>query len=269
MKRATYKSELARVKKMAKRLEEQGYDLGKSIESLTLRQLKKIKSGKELVDKGYYKFGERAYEQLRRKQILKNLSKVTKRAEAAGYEITTDLNSLSATDLRNIRGISDLRRKGLASKRYSRPVSDYERDSGSVINLGDVTRAKYDSSGDNIPRNNVFRGSEATVQIDMLLSIAEYGRYYRSIKADTSGQEAVNESGKRLIKIITDARLKHTDEELVEAIEKSPYGSVRALARFVERMVLAVYDEEYASWADGGSAYNMELDDIRRALMLM
>lgn len=215
-----YSNELRRVNRMIKRLEANGYEVAIGIEGLTTRQLHNIKSGRDLVRRGLYKFSEAGYEALRSKQENRRAKEREKRAV----------------------------RKAVKTQA---PVTRYtESESGA-----------YNSSGESIARINVFTGSEATIQLDMLLGIAEYGRTYTGRKTDKSAVKSVQDSGKRLIDIINRARTMHSDEEIVARIE-SDYGSIREFARHIERLVLAVYDREYAEWSGGLVAYNIEIDDI-------
>lgn len=262
----SYRKELTRVKKMAARLEKKGYEITGDLSKLTVRQLKNIKSGTDLVKRKIYSFTEQSYEVIRRKQNMKRLRSLTKKAEASGYEVDrARFATMTNEELRNISSIRDLVRRGYAGKRYSRPKSPVERD-GNVLPISDVSQVKYDSSGEHIPRNNVFRGSQATVDVDMLLSIAEYGKTYRSMKTEGSGEALVNKNGRYLVDLITKARMKHSDEEIVAAIEKG-YGSVRLFAETIERLVLAVYDEIYAEWSMGKSAWDVDMKEVENTLL--
>lgn len=274
---STRNKELNRVKGMIKRLESKGYEVVKSIENLTTRQLRNIRSGKDLVSRGLYRFSEIGYEELRRKQLRKRIVKAEREARAMGYNIERmPLGRLIADEkILSIRGtkglISYMAESGYLYKRYSREVAPQEARSG-VINISDVNGQKYDSSGTHIPRNNVYTGSMAAIQMDMLLSIAEYGERYRGVKGDVNSDQMINKSGRRLKDIIVTARLRHSDEEILEYIESHWAGNGRGidgLAKTVERLVLAVYDEEYRTWASGLDLYEQTMEEIEDVLNLM
>lgn len=273
MARRTRGNELTRVRNMMKRLERRGYvRTGADIESLTTRQLANIKSGKQLVGR-FYVFGEEAYEELRRQQNIKKLKETVKRY-GRGYGITdvhiTALTEEDISDISKLRGHKKfeeiLRRSGAGRIADTFGV----RDDVKPDKIGRNERGEklYDSSGNNIRR--IYYGSEATAQINKLLLIAEYGKKYMGTRLKDYGAAdtaigMINSSGEHLVRVIRAARQKFSDEELVERIIRD-YGSVDFFATIVERMVLAVYDKEYAEWAGGSNAYNADMWEIEKTL---
>ena len=272
MARRTRGNELTRVRNMMKRLEQRGYvRTGADIESLTTRQLANIKSGKQLIGR-FYKFGEEAYEELRRQQNIKKLRETVKRY---GREYGVTEISVSSFTEEEISNISKLRGREKfeailrGSTHAGRDILSSRDDVRSnKIGYNEQGKKLYDSSGRNIGR--IYYGSEATAQINKLLSIAEYGKHYMGTRLKDYGSsdtaiDMIHSSGEHLVKVITQARNKFTDEELVERIKRD-YGTVDFFATIVERMVLAVYDKTYAEWAGGSDAYNADMWEIERTL---
>lgn len=272
MARRTRSNELTRVRNMMKRLEKHGYvRTGADIESLTTRQLANIKSGKQLVGR-FYKFGEEAYEELRRQQNIKKLKETVKRY-GREYGITEiSISSFTEEEISNIsklRGREKFEAILRGSTHAGRDILSSRDDVRSnKIGYNEQGKKLYDSSGRNIGR--IYYGSEATAQINKLLSIAEYGKHYMGTRLKDYGSgdtaiDLIHSSGEHLVRVITKARSKFTDEELVERIKRD-YGSVEFFATIVERMVLAVYDKEYAEWAGGNNAYHADMMEIENTL---
>lgn len=267
-KKLSYKKELARVMKMASRLEREDYEAVKDISSLSAKQLSNIRSRKDLVRRGFYEFNN--YEKLRNEQVIRQMERLTVKAQKMGYDVDTlQIVGISKHARRNISSIRDLKKYGIISedkRDRSKPSAErIRRNRDKVSNLREVLKDTYVNHGENIPRERVFRGSQATVDMNMLQNMAEYGKNYRTLKADKSGEEAVNESGRRLANIIIEARKQHTDEELIEAINRN-YGGVKKFAKLIERLVLAVYDDEYSKWAGGGDVYDVDVREIEYVL---
>lgn len=273
MARRTRGNELTRVRNMMKRLEKRGYvRTGADIESLTTRQLANIKSGKQLIGR-FYKFGEEAYEELRRQQNIRKLKETVKRY-GREYGITNiSMWNLTEEDISNISKLRGHERFEEILKRSGTGIiadNFGSRDDVKPDKIGRNERGEklYDSSGRNIGR--IYYGSEATAQINKLLSIAEYGKNYLGTRLKDYGVgntalKLVQSSGEHLVRVIRAARRKFTDEELVERIIRD-YGSVDFFSTIVERMVLAVYDKEYAEWAGGSNAYHADMMEIENTL---
>ena len=203
------KKELKRVKALGKRLAKKGYVVTGDIEKLTTQQLRKIHSGLQLARTGVYTMSESEAE----------------------------------------RRISERRERKLkrnANRRVTQAVKRQLPNTGNrnnVINIADGSDTGFSNDGLNIQRLNVYSGSEASTQIDILLGIAEYGKYYTGRKSDKSAVDLINSNGSDISDTIKEARRLYGDEVLVKAIEDSEFHSVQELGRFVEKLVLAVYDK--------------------------
>lgn len=265
-----HNKELARVRKIAKRLEGQGYvlNIGKDISNLSTRQLRNIHSGHDLVSRNIYHFGEEASEKLRKEQIRKKLRKLEKQASAEGYKIDRRMILAADNKLRNA-SISKLKKWGYISKRYERPASEYEERYEEEVDIDELLKRVYNNSGTNIPRANVYSGSDASIQIDILLSIAEYGDQYRGVLGRTDSDELINNNGRILEKWINQARMKHTDEEIVANIEKKWQGGIQEFAKDLERLVLAVYDKVYATWGSSPEEFKLMMREVEETLKMM
>lgn len=267
----TKNSELRRVMNMVKRLERDGYRMTKDLSELTIGKLRNIKSGRDLVRRGYAIFTEAGYVRLRREQNIRKLKEIIKRyGDKFGFK---------QSDL--IRGISSLERdqfERIFSKRGAERIKfmqemglfneGFRGPKPGSFGISELTGKKnYDSSGEHIPRSQKYNGSEATIQIDMLLSILEYGIDYSgsAMKDDKSAHVAVNESARKLQDIFNRARSRRSDEELLQNIIKD-YGTVKHFATIVERLVLAIYDKEY-HWGAGVSAYEADMHDVEETLL--
>lgn len=268
----TKNSELRRVMNMVKRLERDGYKITKDLSELTIGKLRNIKSGRDLVRKGYAAFTEAGYERLRREQNIKALEKSLKKYGGAyganRAALTGEAKALSREEyesLLNKRGrerFEAIRQRGLI--RGLSPVQS--RDDTRVTTVGyEAGKKLYDSSGEHITR--VYHGTEATRQMDMLLSIAEYGATYMGsgYKDSRDGVPLINSAGKRMKDIIISARMKRSDEDLIASIIRD-YGTVQYFSTVVERLVLAIYDKEYAEWAAGSTAYDVDLRELKETL---
>jgi hypothetical protein len=199
--------ELRRIAQMMKRLEAKGYVRTGRQMNLTTRQMKNIKKSSDLVRRGFYEMSEEQYWKNRAAQREKRINDHIKYVA---------------------RRSKDLEAKDTATNLMSEGAD-----------------VGFNNDGLNIPRLKTFRGPEASVKIDMLMSVAFYGEYYTGRKTDKSAIQYVNNNGKMLSDLIARARKVHGDEALVAAIEDSEYGSVEEFARFLEKFVLAIYDQVY------------------------
>ena len=241
-------------------------------------------------------FTEEDFEALRLEQMRKRKEKIIKAAIKEGYYIEDDdLSDLTEEELRNLNRRT-LKKAGKIRKvggsigelgaRISRgeiaPLSAEEMvsfretgrlerttDEGEVISIIESPQSVFDSvNNEYIEEGAVFEGSEAKMQVDMLMNILEYGESYRGIKTEGSGHAAVNKSAMDLIETLELARAEVGDEEIIRRIEEyRNYGSVKVFAHRLERLVLAVYDAVYAEWGTGGSdAYDRDVQEFRNVI---
>lgn len=216
--------ELRRIAQMMNRLEAKGYVRTGRQMNLTTRQMKNIKRGLDLVRRGFYELSDEQYWKNREVQR-------EKKAKA------------------HIKSVAR-RSKDLEAKDTARNLMSEGADVG------------FNNDGLNIPRLKTFKGSEASIKIDMLMSIAFYGEYYTGRKTDKSAVQYVNNNGRMLSDLIERARKTHGDEALVAAIEDSEYGSVEEFARFLEKFILAIYDQVYFQ----GDGFSQTWEDAFREI---
>lgn len=203
------------------------------------------------------------------------------------FDVIQHFSDESLRELTTTRRIRDImkvfEREGVVEKRSEwegyhrdrRGVLGGRREPG-VIGIIDVNRERFNNNGRNIPVVNVWGGSDATIYVNRLLSIAEYGEnyngWYSLLGSESTAIPYINKTGRKLADIIVQARTKHTDEEIMERAEsfsdgKGHRGS-EGLADLIEIMVLSIYDKEYRSWTGGSSeAYNEAMRAIRDILI--
>lgn len=188
------------------------------------------------------------------------------------------------TTTRRIRDIMKVfEREGVVEKRsewegYNRDrrgVLGGRRDPG-VIGIIDVNKEKFNNNGRNINIVNVWGGSDATIYVNKLLSIAEYGENYNgwySLEgSESTAIPYINKTGRKLADIIVQARTRHTDEEIMKRAESFDDGKGHkgsdGLAELIEIMILSIYDSVYRSWTGGSSeAYNGAMRAIKDILI--
>ena len=220
-----------------------------------------------------------------RKKELKRVKGIINRLNKKGISIEEDITGWSTKELRSIHSGLELRRelnrrkeespsKKLArhKRQVVRRVKDMKYAGTKVVDLIAGERTDWDNDGEHIQRLEVFSGTDATIQMDMLLGIAEYGKYYSGRRLeyteDKSGRTAVdyiNDNGEEITNLIMEARRHYSDEVLVKTIEQSEHGSVRELGRMLEKLILAIYDRTSFS----GGQYLAEFDNKMESLRIL
>lgn len=250
-------------------------------------------------------FTDEMYEALRREQNIKKLRKKVgknfgRALRATGYEtsdpdigfrdIIAGLSDAELRELSTVRGVSNVMRKlSTMGKRNAEDdgwvrlatvgESTSERDLNairrhnidtSVISIEDALKKGFVNDGHNIRAINVYSGTEASMFLDRLMSIARYGENYNGWygKENSTAIPYINRTGRQLSDMIASARMKHTDEEIYQHIkEHSEFVDVKKLADLVEQLVLSIYDEQYRSWTGGVSdKLRGDIDRVRKAL---
>lgn len=248
------------------------------------------------------------YEALRRKQNLKKVKASMKarlkrnpswwsNALRATGDVHVDPSSMidvieyfsdeSLRKLTTTRRIRDIMKvfedEGVVEKRSE--WSGYEGDRRGILSgrrdpivtgIIDANKEKFDNNGSHIPVVNVWGGSDATIYVNKLLSIAEYGENYNgwfSLKgSESTAIPYINKTGRKLADIIVNARTKHTDEEIMERVKGFSDGKghdgAEGLADLIEIMVLSIYDPVYRDWTKGTSDnYDSAMRAIKNILI--
>lgn len=208
----------------------------------------------------------------KRKRELSRVRKIISRAKKAGLELEEgfDITNLHTNELKNIKSKKDLQRKGYLETKEKAEIRHRIMSTTqprNVVNISDAANNRYIATGENIDRENVLSSDGAKEQIDMLENIIRTGENYiggHSLK-DTTGAPLVQRSADRIGIILETARARHTDEELVKAINDK-FGSIAEFARLLERLILALYDDVYAAWAGGNAAYERAISMIANTL---
>lgn len=217
-------------------------------------------------------FTEEDYEALRRKQNIKKIKASIKRAgglkkliKRGNYAISenTDIDEL----LNNLS--DDLLRRLADSRKPQNKVGVMVRKYIDVRTIEEETSGKYNPEAHHIREIQSFSGSKATVYIDKLMSMAEYGENYRGWYAAEYRPESVaviNKTGKKIGNMIKAARSKHTDDEIYNHLKDNFPGGLTKLADEIERLILSVYDKEYRGWAGGEGKYDIVMNHVKEAL---
>lgn len=115
-------------------------------------------------------------------------------------------------------------------------------------------------------RKSTSRTAELTAmtKISNIMALVREGLDYTSTKGNQAGAIMVNNSAQRIDEIIQQSLAKNGYEETARLLEEWAIGS--DLKSRIERMILAVYDSEYARWAHGAEAYEREIASLCNAL---
>lgn len=245
--------EVKRVQGIISRLTKSGdFSVNIDISSLSTRKLKNVHKGLDLVRKGYAIRTDAWYERKRKEEEERIEREEQRRIDRRERAIERRVD----------------KKYKYADKRHK---DDPIRFVGPVVNIMDEVEATggasdFKNDGTNITKFKIYSGSSASVQIDMLMAIAEYGKQYTGMKVNKDAVEFVNEKGKVIYNMIDEARRKFGDEELVKRIEESEWGSVKQMAKTIERMILSIYDRNYFEGSEFGSTVDEDMIDLEMVL---
>lgn len=98
--------------------------------------------------------------------------------------------------------------------------------------------------------------------MDRILQQIEEGLDYTGEKIKKpdgrSGFILVNAAAARLERIMIDARMKRTDEEIIKDLLKA-YGDIQTVQAQIRRFIRAIYDPIYAKWANGQAIFEADM----------
>ena len=213
-----------------------------------------------------------------RKKQLKRVKGIISRLEKRGYTVDVDVESLSTQKLLHLDRKKIIQQYGTyeeteeekalkARKRILRAqkrrlAAIRKRQQGKVISIDEAK--KQDAAwkaGDTY--KTIPAGSDAKIQVDLIIRQIEEGENYRGKRASSEG--LIQMSAGRLRVIFEEARRKYEDEEIVNRLEQT-FGSMEKCSAVIERLIYAVYDDMLAEWADGVTAYEHLLSTVVGAL---
>jgi len=212
-----------------------------------------------------------------RKKQLKRVKGIISRLEKRGYTVDVDVDSLSTQKLLHLDRKRIIQQYGTyeeteeeralkARKRIlraqKRRLAAIQKKKGKVISIDEAK--KQDASwkaGDTY--KTIPAGSDAKIQVDLIIKQIEEGENYRGKRASSEG--LIQMSAGRLRVIFETARKKYEDEEIVNRL-KQTFGSMEKCSAIIERLIYAVYDDMLAEWADGITAYEHLLSTVVGAL---
>lgn len=216
-----------------------------------------------------------------RKKQLKRVKGIISRLEKRGYTVDVDVESLSTQKLIHLDRKRIIQQYGTyeeteeerelkARKRILRAqkrrlAAIRKKNAGKVISIDEAK--KQDASwkaGDTY--KTIPAGSDAKIQVDLIIKQIEEGENYRGKRASSEG--LIQMSAGRLRVLFEEARRKYEDEEIVERLTKT-FGSMEKCSAVIERLIYAVYDDMLAEWADGITAYEHLLSTVVGALGVM
>lgn len=213
-----------------------------------------------------------------RKKQLKRVKGIISRLEKKGYTVDVDVESLSTQKLLHLDRKKIIQQYGTyeeteeekalkARKRILRAqkrrlAAIRKKKPGKVISIDEAK--KQDAAwkaGDTY--KTIPAGSDAKIQVDLIIKQIEEGENYRGKRASSEG--LIQMSAGRLRVIFEEARRKYKDEEIVNRLEQT-FGSMEKCSAVIERLIYAVYDDMLAEWADGITAYEHLLSTVVGAL---
>lgn len=213
-----------------------------------------------------------------RKKQLKRVKGIISRLEKRGYTVDVDVESLSTQKLIHLDRKKIIQQYGTyeeteedkalkARKRILRAqkrrlASIRKRQQGKVISIDEAKKQDANwKAGDTY--KTIPAGSDAKIQVDLIIKQIEEGENYRGKRASSEG--LIQMSAGRLRVIFEEARRKYEDEEIVNRLEQT-FGSMEKCSAVIERLIYAVYDDMLAEWADGVTAYEHLLSTVVGAL---
>lgn len=217
-----------------------------------------------------------------RKERLKKAKGIKTRLEKAGYDLgDLDLEKISTRKLKNLdrkkmiqdyatqesidKVISEeraLKERKKILRAQKRKLAAIRKKQGKVVSIDEAK--KQDAAwkaGDTY--KTIPAGSDAKIQVDLIIKQIEEGENYRGKRASSEG--LIQMSAGRLRVIFEEARRKYEDEEIVNRLEQT-FGSMEKCSAVIERLIYAVYDDMLAEWADGITAYEHLLSTVVGAL---
>lgn len=215
-----------------------------------------------------------------RKKQLKRVKGIISRLEKRGYTVDVDIESLSTQKLLHLdrkRIIQQygtyeeteeekaLKERKKILRAQKRRLASIRKKQGKVVSIDEAK--KQDASwkaGDTY--KTIPAGSDAKIQVDLIIKQIEEGENYRGKRASSEG--LIQMSAGRLRVLFEEARRKYEDEEIVERLIKT-FGSMEKCSAVIERLIYAVYDDMLAEWADGITAYEHLLSTVVGALGVM
>lgn len=215
-----------------------------------------------------------------RKKQLKRVKGIISRLEKRGYTVDVDVESLSTQKLLHLdrkRIIQQygtyeeteeekaLKERKKILRAQKRRLASIRKKQGKVVSIDEAK--KQDASwkaGDTY--KTIPAGSDAKIQVDLIIKQIEEGENYRGKRASSEG--LIQMSAGRLRVLFEEARRKYEDEEIVERLIKT-FGSMEKCSAVIERLIYAVYDDMLAEWADGITAYEHLLSTVVGALGVM
>lgn len=213
-----------------------------------------------------------------RKKQLKRVKGIISRLEKRGYTVDVDVESLSTQKLIHLDRKRIIQQYGTyeeteeerelkARKRILRAqkrrlAAIRKKQKGKVVSIDEAKKQDANwKAGDTY--KTIPAGSDAKIQVDLIIKQIEEGENYRGKRASSEG--LIQMSAGRLRVIFEEARRKYEDEEIVERLTKT-FGSMEKCSAVIERLIYAVYDDMLAEWADGVTAYEHLLSTVVGAL---
>ena len=125
-----------------------------------------------------------------------------------------------------------------------------------VKEFPEVTQSDYEEMEANFGLTKILR---------LLEKGANYSGEYSKKSGGKSARIAVNMSAERIENIVLEAKNRDGAKVVYDKLMKY-YGSFSRIEEMVEALILGVYDDVYASWAQGSAAYEAELKRIAQVL---
>ena len=131
--------------------------------------------------------------------------------------------------------------------------------------IPDISIPKYEPETETEIEPELSEEIEATIQLEAILSKIITATNYETEKTNVSGQVMVQSSAWTLFDIITEARGRYSDKEIMDRLI-SQYGSFSDIDALIQKLILAVYDKDYARWAGGRHLYDAEINMLTEVL---
>ena len=197
---------------------------------------------------------------IRRKEI-KRVKAMLKRLEAKGYDINIDLTKIHTNKLKNMNRVNVIPKYAKYNERKGKTIE--------AIKKTKRKQKKAEKPKTKQPKNvtringNVYRGTTSDMTLNTIYKTLDEGKNYTGGKSrkTTSGFLSVQTSARRLSIIITSAEKKIGAEEIIKRVNQK-FGSVEKFKERLEKLILAIYDDEYASWANGSEKYERDIREI-------
>lgn len=213
-----------------------------------------------------------------RQKAIKRAKAIVSRAKRAGYvpAVEIDYSLLTTAEIQKITRTRLVDTYGFHYDETKDTILKRKKEKQALKNINKhfkrpkkYKRKTETKTPSNFDRNKtqhpkILKKSDESIQLDLIEKMIQKFSNYRgefSKKENSVGYILVQNSANRILDIIQDARRKRDDQEIVSNIE-AKYGSTDRLADLIEHLILAVYDDVYATWANGKSQYEEAITAI-------